>query len=61
MTRQEALDRAADCERATAAATERAVVLKGRIDVALHLLHRAPLGPDDVDEAIAMLEGREEP
>ena len=64
MTRQEALDRADACERATAAATERAVMLKARIDRGLKVLHRGGPGYADalstIEMALAILQGREE-
>ena len=75
MTKQEALDRADACERATAAATGRVTnlivernalrlevqTLEKRMGQAAGLLNRSPRDARDIDEAIAMLEGREEP
>ena len=70
MTKQEALDRADACERATAAANRNAVELKTRINGALRLLRKAsesnhagdPLDCQEaIEDALEILEGKGTP
>ena len=62
MTRQEALEWAAACERAAAAATEQAMMLKGRVDYAVKLLTHAlrPLNQQERQVLEVLAPGKKE-
>ena len=67
MTKREALDRAAACEKAVVEASRRAVALKERIDAAVHVLRSVTMEGTEshkvavwrAQDALALLTGKE--